>query len=67
MLFDAFGARCTAETTFLGLGEEGVERFDVALVEVDDVEKPFSALDSRSRRRRADADSNLRCRTVISH
>lgn len=29
-----------------------------ALVELD-VEKPFSALDSRSRRRRADAESNL--------
>jgi len=80
---------CKAETTFLGLGEDGVARFDEgaarfdaalvevddgalvevdddaldevdgALVEVDDVEKPFSARDSRSRRRRADADSNL--------
>ena len=65
LLFDAFGARCTAETTFLGLGEEGVTRFDVALVEVDDVEKPFSARDRRSRRRRADADSNLSVRTII--
>jgi len=89
------GVRCTAETTFLGLGEEGATRFDVALVEVDGValvevdggalvevddgalvdvdgvalievdgvldeedvalvevdEKPFSARDSRSRRR----------------
>ena len=45
---------------FLGLGEEGVIRLSGALVEdVDDAEKPFSARETRSRSRRAEADSNL--------
>ena len=54
------------------MGKEGVTRFDGVLVEVDGalvevaVEKPFSARDSRSRRRTADTESNLRSGIVIS-
>jgi len=39
--------------------EEGVTRFDGVLVDGTDVEKPFSARDRRSFRRREDAESNL--------
>ena len=42
------------------LVEEGVTRFDGVLVDGTDVEKPFSARDRRSFRRREDAESNLR-------
>ena len=42
------------------LVEEGVTRFEGVLVDGPDVEKPFSARDRRSLRRREDAESNLR-------
>ena len=63
---EAFGAMCRAETAFIGPGEEGVARFNVALVEADNAEKPFSARDCRSRSRTADAESNLSGGDVIS-
>ena len=76
--FDAFGVMCRAETAYFELGEDGVregvekdiERFDAAMegvfVAEEGVKKPFCARDSRSRRRRADAESNLRKAIIIS-
>ena len=69
---------CRAETAYFELGEDGVreavekdiERFDAAMegvfVAEEGVKKPFCARDSRSRRRRADAESNLR-KVIIYH
>ena len=68
---------CRAETAYFELGEDGVregvekdiERFDAAMegvfVAEEGVKKPFCARDSRSRRRRADAESNLRKAIII--
>ena len=68
---------CRAETAYFELGEDGVregvekdiERFDAAMegvfVAEEGVKKPFCARDSCSRRRRADAESNLRKAIII--
>ena len=75
--FDAFGVMCRAEIAYFELGLDGVreavekdiERFDAAMegvfVAEEGVKKPFCARDSRSRRRRADAESNLRKAIII--
>lgn len=74
--FDAFGVMCRAETAYFGEDgvregvEKDIERFDAAMegvfVAEEGVKKPFCARDSRSRRRRADAESNLRKAIIIS-
>ena len=59
------GGVCRLVTTFWGPGEEGLRLDGVREgARNEEVENPFSARDSRSRRRAAEVESNLRKRIV---
>ena len=63
--FGTFGGVCRLGTTFWGPGEEGLRLDGVKEgPRNEEVENPFSARDSRSRRRAVEVESNLRKRIV---